>query len=464
MARPSQVTSVILIAAGLGLMGLMAYALMLDSDWAIGLHGPAPVSEIAVYYPETSSWRSVQAAVRAGVEGRRFVLEHSSSNGMVLRLPHTGRRLALTWHNCGGATETRADLTAALQSPTPPKIVVGSSNTALTLTLARTLREQSKGTQTAGLLLIPDATAVSVWKPAAADAQSPRPAGLLLDEYPGRSFRICLNNARLAQLLVNFECELRHVRPSVIELVDDPADPYSVDFSNSLVTELRPLGVTINRQSLHGHALGQESEALDADEARWSDQIAQQARNASPNAPVWVVLALQGDPARRRIFALGRSLPPELAGNLRVLCGDGLGLQSLQQLAGRLEFAVACASSLTPSWNAGVASGDDAGAQLHYEWLTILANALDSHDEPSDLAARLVALREPESGQRVFDGGERAAASLGSVMEALPLSGRVRAFAAHESPAWQAYVWAGNTWRPTTLEAELDMNAALRSP
>jgi len=172
--------------------------------------------------------------------------------------------------------------------------------------------------------------------------------------------------------------------------------------------------------------------------------------NGTPgDRTTWVVLPAQGDPARRMIAALAREAPFNHGpgdGPLRVVVGDGIGLQSLSRMAGTLPFPVWCVSSASLPGPRGVAGGVPADdAQIPAEVVSALVRCLDSprvHDA-KDLRVALAALRiaaddRAAMGRPIDFGrsGEREGVGLGHVMFIRPGQAEVFAMARVESGAW----------------------------
>ena len=172
--------------------------------------------------------------------------------------------------------------------------------------------------------------------------------------------------------------------------------------------------------------------------------------NAPPgDQTTWVVLPVQGDPARRMIAALRARAPFNLGpgdGPLRVVVGDGIGLKSLSDMAGTLPFPVWCVSSASlpdPSGAAGGVPADD--AQIPAEIVSALVRCLDSPRvlDATALRGALAALHIP-AGDRAAMGrpldfgrsGEREGVGLGHVMFIRPGLAEVYAMARVESGRW----------------------------
>ncbi|MEJ7640053.1 MAG: hypothetical protein WKF75_19330 [Singulisphaera sp.] len=163
----------------------------------------------------------------------------------------------------------------------------------------------------------------------------------------------------------------------------------------------------------------------------------------------WVVLPVQGDPARRMIAALRSRAPFNLGpgdGPLRVVVGDGIGLKSLSDMVGTLSFPVFCVSSASLPDPSGVAGGVPAdGAQIPAEIVSALVHCLDASRvlDATALRVALAALRIP-AGDRAAMGrpldfgrsGEREGVGLGHVMFIRPGLAEVHAMARVESGGW----------------------------
>jgi hypothetical protein len=471
MAVVPRPASLVLVLGGTGLLALMGYALFLGGElWGpLGRHQEP--FEVAVFYPETASWHSVLGGARLAQSHHAVELMKATQNEILMRMPRTGRAVRLRWFNSRGGVDTRLDLARAVGGPQPPRTVVGSSNTVLTLSLAKSLNSMAEDSsdRSPEVLLITDATSVrEPQRTTNSDNPSDTDHGaLFLDAFPQHSFRFCLNNQALAHLLVRYEVEARKVVPDCVMLVVDASDPYSIDFASCVESEIerRALKTSLVRRPIAFRS--DEGGPPTHDEVSWASEVAELARANPGQDPVWVVMALQGQPARRCLHALEKVLTLPEAQKLRVISGDGMGLLSLEQLAGRLSFVLTCASSLTPLTGEAASADEELGSQIHAEWIIALSKILDQPGTERNLteALRKLDLSGNDSlaiADRpiAFVKGERVGDSLGSVLEVLPVSGRVHAhsLSSGSGSAWTTLTWVGNHWRAqaTSIDAMND--------
>jgi hypothetical protein len=228
--------------------------------------------------------------------------------------------------------------------------------------------------------------------------------------------------------------------------VVDPLDPNSVDYAERMERAIhgkRP-AATVRRL-----ATGITSDGSpDPNTGPVADAVIEAAKAQRPDDPLWVVLTIQGDPARRLLSEIERRGSAETAARLRVLCGDGLGLPSLRQLRGHLSFPFACVASVGHS-----DALEPPDAQLHLEWIGALAAAFDEHQRAPDLADALRGLNlhpgEPFCSGRslAFRDGERQGDALGSVLTIAPVSGTLRCYEPALDGSWRTFDWAGGQWR-----------------
>ena len=196
---------------GLALGLLMVYTLAFE-----GLGGrarprlPAGRVDVPVFFLERSEWRIFARGVSACAERGLGRLLVEDDDVLVVETAQQHRAVRFTWHGVRGERQAREEVRKAVEAEAPIA-VIGASNTVTTLALARGLRDLPSGSRP--LLLVPWATSVG-----------------LLAEYPGRTFRFCSNNRRLAGLLVDcLKARPGRPGPGRIEMVVDRLDPYSVD-------------------------------------------------------------------------------------------------------------------------------------------------------------------------------------------------------------------------------------------
>jgi hypothetical protein len=447
-----RIGTALLLVGGLALAGLMAYVAL--GEPGSGASGRAVDAEIAVVLPGRDDWQDLRQGVLSGARRGLVRLLADEPDRVTVATEATGRLLRFTWRPAHGEVETAAVVRGLTAGDRPaPLAVVGSSNTSLTVALAEGLWQSARGAS-GPLLLIPWATATE------APARRPGAAAVpLLDLYPGRSFRFGPDNARQASLVVRAvrAADPDHV-PALVVLVRDPADPYSVDlargFEAAVRREAADAALLEQAESVSSPGLAdQPGPAEDRCAARAWERVRQVPRDRA----AWLVLALQGEPIRRMLRALEANAPADrdTLAPLHVLCGDGIGASSLQELVGLRSLSVWCVTTDGPP---GVADGPGRDAIVPAEIASAVAWALD-HAEGTGPGAVAEALRridlradDPAALGRplAFDArGERRHDDLGYVL-ALPAGGA--SVLAHVPIA-------GNRWAPPAPVAPVPMVA-----
>ena len=344
----------------------------------------------------------------------------------------------------------------------PPLAIVGSSNTVLTVALAEALRDASQSSGKPGpVLLVPWATSVSV------EATGNGPATVpLLSIYPGRTFRFCADNQRLADLAV--EC-LASREPKGLPrrafLVVERADSFSKDLADCFTRAISAVAPRAEVDTYDLRVEGAERvgpRGADDDFGPAERGLAGRLWRAALEVPgremAWIVLPLQEEPSLRMLKALRGEVwwdlgKGEEAGPLRVLCGDGLGRDTLQDLAAThdLPFPVwGVSSSSNPEADAPAHPGSVIGAssgQVPAEIVAALLHCLDAKDDgtpsPEGLRNALAAI-DLKAGDLSALGrplgfapsGERKAADLGRVLEVRPGRAAISVFAKGPKGAW----------------------------
>ncbi len=351
MPGTSRVGTGLLGTFGLALAGLMAYTLAFE-----GFHGTAPpprpdavAAEVAVFFPDRRDWAHFRRAVAACVARGLARAVADDDDAVVVAGPKLGRRVRFAWHGIRGVGET-ADAVRRLADGHPaPVAVVGSSTTVLTVALAGPLRDLGPA---GPVLLIPWATSVRAGLGGLGSAPEK-----LLEIDRGRTFRFCPDNERLANSVV--ECLVEQDpgnAPGRVFLVVDRHDPYSVDLAGGFRRAIgaRAPGAEVVERA---DALGEPSSpgppgsapAPSAAEKELADAIWTAADEAGEGRTVWAVLPLQGAPTRRMLVALRRRASWRAGGRsggaLRVVTGDGIGRETLDELAGHRPFPIWCAST-----------------------------------------------------------------------------------------------------------------------
>jgi hypothetical protein len=420
------------------LVGLMVYALLLGSG---GLPSLAPSTEsrlVAVYFPDTASWQEFRRAlVETAGRGLATVVERTAGT-IRLRCMRSGREIRFQWYDEPGLLAARASLQALLESDDPPLAVIGSTNTALTTALADELadagkRQASHNARSSPLpmLLIPAASGVHVPAPGGdegAAAATGHARRRLLEIYP-RSLRFCLNNQRMTDLVLDVAAALDGGGPSRSLIIVDPNDPFSVDLADCFETSIKRLHprLAIERHEWRpspGRAFG----TLEGEAARMLEALKGTAENPRPGSRDWLVLTIQGSPARQvlqslRDLAQGRPL--------RVLAGDGIGRATLQSFAGELPFPLCASSSVSADVPAWLESSQGQVGQVQAEIAAALLSVFDESPPGDDLFPTLAALRwSRDSAHAVgrsleFVDRDRAGDDIGQVLEIVPGSPEV---------------------------------------
>lgn len=450
MPGPNRTGTLILLIGGGLLVALMAYTLTLGGGPG-GLPGPMrDAVEVAVFFPDADDWRDFAEGIALARErvGAREIRTEAASVTVVT--PGQGRRVRFAWYDAGGVEQAREQVDRLMGSAHPPAAFVGSSNTLLTAALARALAEATRSNGKDGadapVLLVPWATSVAVEGDRGAEG------GRLLDLYPGRTFRFCADNRALATLVA--ECVSGRERgsaPGLVELVVDPRDPYSRDladgFRRSLDRIAPDAAVTTREIGSNAPGSGRFADAAGLAERAVATAIGSALRSRSDDdRPTWIVLPLQGRPARRMLDGLGvQSVLVDAAGagRLEVLSGDGLGVEDLREISSTSPFPVACVSS-----DLSVGSHDEAGltsgVRVSAEIVVALLLALDQ-SPGGDARDRLRSLDlqadDPWALGRAiaFDAtGERATADLGVVLAIDPAAkGVVSAMPRRGDATWE---------------------------
>ncbi len=427
------------IALGFGaiVLGLlMTYTLVYD-----GVTSPRvddarnrDLVEVVVFFPAVSEWHEfvegVDLCERLGIT--RIV--ERTPESLILASPEQGRRLRLVWNSTSGLRGSRDQVRELCRRASPPIGLIGSATSMLTIALAEQLREESRGgSDSLPILLIPWATTVMVERDDPADGPI-----ALLDLYPGRSFRYCPNNRRQADFITDcvVDSEVDKKPPGRVYLVVDRKDLYSTDLAEAFrrsVARVSPEAEIIEEPEVvtgQGPPDTPTPSEIALAERIWSDLL----KSANPT-PTWVVLPLQGEPCRRMLAALRLRARPSTSGpdSIRVLCGDGIGLNELSLHVTNAEFPVWCVSS---SVSPRKSKSDGVTAKVPAEIVASLMKALDSK-VPIPLSASILGqiLKKMEIGDRDNDSfgrpiafvasGERTASASGYILAARPGSTQV---------------------------------------
>ncbi len=422
------VGGIVLGGLGLALGLLMVYTLAFEGAGRRAYRrSPSGRIEVPVFFLERSEWRIFARGVAACTEPTRGLgrMIDEDDDVLIVETPRNRRRVRFSWHGLRGERQARDEVRKAVEADAPVA-VIGASNTVTTLALARGLHRLD-GDQKP-LLLVPWATSVE-----------------LLKEYPGRTFRFCSNNRRLASLLVDcLRARPGREGPGRVEMVVDRLDPYSVDLADCFRGE-------IARAFPQAEVPAQVDETATSPGPRFSgrgplptESDLRHARSIwrtvsdDPMRETLVVLPLQNDPARRMLLALNAAGPGRHEAEkmpLTVVCGDAVGPTTLAWFANQLAF---------PVWGASAASNHAAERGLpedvmeQAETVAALLIALDRPGPAETSDGLRHALLHPEGGQppapfgralALSPSGERLGFEPGEVFQIRPDAPEVFAYA-----------------------------------
>ena len=349
--------------AGLFLTGLMVYTLFFagwrsDSEPGGQDRGEEVVAaRVAIFLPDRHDWSDFRKAVAACRSKQILRLISDGEEALVVESPRSGRRVRFDRHDVRGVSDTRDEVRRLADAKPSPIAVVGSTTTVLTVAIAEPLREEG---DSGPVLLIPWATALMVQRSNDLQGEARRDLVPLMELDPGRTFRFCPNNRRLADSVVDCLIHQDEGRlPARVFLVVDPFDPYSDDLADCFRRAIRgrkPDVEIVERADvvdLPGFA-----RPLDASPEPSPTEVGLAAAivssgDADADRTTWVMLPLQDQPARRMIAALRRraswrSSPvasAATAGSLRIVCGDAIERQAINKLAGLGGLSLWCAST-----------------------------------------------------------------------------------------------------------------------
>jgi hypothetical protein len=465
MAIVNRVSNGLFLAGGVAVIGIMAYATFSGRMGSVqSKHAQATAAEVAVFFPDRVDWldfrRGIEACKRRGLVRDR----EDAGDAIVVETTERGRPVRFAWHGVRGVQQTREQGRRLMRSSSPPIAYVGSINTVLTSALAEELSHasrQPKGKAAAPgaaaphpqpVLLVPWATSVL----ALDRERGPGPVGLL-DIEPGRTFRFCLDNQRAADLVVRCLADHEpHSLPKRVFVMVDRTDPYSRDLADAFHRTIQaavPQAELVEQADLVApQVVGSSPDPPTAAERRWADAIWRSAREAGSGAVTWVVLPLQSEPAKRLLGALRARATPTTAGGegpLRVVCGDGLGLEALLDLAGHRAFPLWCVSpSSAPASMRLPGAEASADTQIPAEIVSAIVQAINQGDEPpSDLRAALADMDLPAGSPAAFGrrisfapSGEREGEVLGHVLAVHPGRTAVLAYERGADGKWSAPV------------------------
>ncbi len=433
------------VVAGAILAAAIAFALL---PWNPGARksrlSPADAVEVAVFFPDRDDWEDFRGGARAVADRRLVEIIADTTGSMTLRTRPGHRPIRFAWHGVGGVIETREEARRLAESPSPPVAVVGSVNSLLTAALAVALRP-SVARPNPPPLLVPWATAIRVDDPTGGAGTVP-----LLGIDPGRTFRFCDNNRRLANSVVDcLAAQQPSVTPGRVLLVVDRDDGFSKDLADSFTHAIaeRATGIEVRSFALREPHPSRPDSSEVAQEKALATRLWADALDVPGDRATWVVLPLQQGPTLRMIDALrvqGWYMTMTGGSRVQVLCGDSLRAEDLQGLVTRvLPFPVWVSSSGSAR---GV--GRDLGArQVPAEVVSSLVHWVDRVAEPpgsaESLRKSLVAIDlgkdDPGAMGRplAFDAsGERRGAGIGSVLVVEPGREVPAAFCQDTSGRW----------------------------
>ena len=456
-ARPGRAAGWLSLVGGVLLVALMAYILAWGRGGPAAHPAPDDAAVAAVFFPDRADWDDFRAGARAVVGRGLARAVEEGDDALTLEAPRSGRRLRFAWHGVGGVIETREEVRKRVEGPAPPIAVIGSANSVLTAALADALRASAgPGGRPGPVLLVPWASAILVDDPKGGAGSVP-----LLGIYPGRTFRFCANNDRLAGLVVGcLSAREPGTPPGRASLVVDRDDSFSKDLADAFARAIARAapGAEVGRFELGGGPVEagprRPDEGFGPAERALADRIWREALGVAAGRAAWVVLPLQEEPTVRMIKALRRQGYYVMMGGearLRVLCGDGLRRETLQDLAVThdLPFPVWAASSASAGDarpGAPTASGPGA-VQVPAEIVSALVRCLDSAEPgaatPDGLRAALAALdlkaddRAAMGRPLAFDpSGERRDAALGRVLKIEPGRDELNEFTPEPGGRW----------------------------
>ena len=409
---------------------LMVYTLSFEGTGRRGRsRTPAGLIDVPVFFLERSEWRIFARGVAACTDAAHGLgrVVREDDDMLVVETAKHRRAIRFTWHGVRGERQARDEIRRVVEAD-HPIAVIGASNTVTTLALARGLRDVAGGPASGPVLLVPWATSVE-----------------LLGEYPGRTFRFCSNNRRLAGLLVEgLKAQPGRAGPRRVEMVVDRLDPYSVDLADCFRREiaqafpkaeiLDPVDETATSPGPRFSGRGPLPTAADVRHAR---QIWREISD-DPKEETWVILPIQNDPARRMLLALNGAAPSRHEAERRpltVIIGDTVGPTTLAWFANQLAFPVWAASAAS---NHAAERGLPEDVMEQAETVAALLIALDRPGPPAsaevlrDALLRLGDPKPPEPFGRPLAfarSGERLGFEPGEVFQLRPDAPEVLVYA-----------------------------------
>lgn len=292
--------------------------------------------EVVWLYSATSAsaWERFVSAVRMSVEqhsnikdphpvlvdyANAFPPQTTAVAELSLRFQYRPGRLVFRWYKLTSEWTVQEWIQALLARKKPPLAIIGGSSSDVALDMAAELNKQADrlGSR-APLLLITTATTVELNR-----------------AYPGRTFRFCMNNQRMAEAVTDFiwsQSDLRPDRaPVYVPMWDD--DPYSEDLTRRFLGTLKG---SPTRPALQGplptpqHIFSSVGsfERPNREEAATAEFIIdERLKNDKQQRPL-LVLPAQTGPSRRFLRALVRTAPRE-ARKFVVASGDALAFNTV---------------------------------------------------------------------------------------------------------------------------------------
>ncbi len=266
----------------------------------------------------------------------------------------------------------------------------------------------------------------------------------MLEIYPGRTFRFSPNNPLQAELVVRCvrtQNPTREVGRAI--LVVDQADPYSEDlaaaFEQVIQADVPKAAVVVVNDVAFSPGL---TEIPGPAEQRAAARLWALAQKTARERATWVILPLQGGPTRRLLAALKTQAPAARdRPGLDILCGDGIGVETLRTFAGTPLYSLWCASAdLTPQIGQEMARD----IQVPAEIVSALVFALDRAEEGAGglreaLARMDLGAEDAAALGRVIafdERGERRGLDLGLVLAIHPGRNEVMAYAPGANQEW----------------------------
>jgi hypothetical protein len=437
MDGTNRLATSIVLAGVIGLTVLMAYTLGLGTGPGWSFPSGDPKAEVAVVFPDHDDWMDFRQGFVACEARGLGVIEDETPDAVVMRTEPGGRLVRFRWARASGAIETREVIEGLVsEAGTAPVAVVGSINTALTVELAEALAARPNGPA----LLVPWATADHASGASITRTEGAEGEPTLLGLHPGRAFRFAPSNHRLAEEVVRIAGQGGDQRPpGRVVVVIDRNDPYAIDlareFEGAIARAWPALGVSRLEGEGPSPGLSDEPGPSEVEAARRLWDLAREA----VSVPTWVVLPLQAEPTRRMVRALSAQVAAAPSDgprpDLKVICGDGIGPDSLDRLGPSLPFGVWCVST-----DLAIGQGADLprDAQVPAEIVAALLHLIDEASGPITADTVVAGLRSLDiaAGERsafgrplAFDAsGERREGALGLVLERPPGSREVLAF------------------------------------